>query len=1196
MALPVPQARVLELGIGLARGLAAAHRSGVLHRDIKLANVMLTEEGQVKLLDFGLAKLVDENTGPHRIPMVAPAAPSRDDEADPDMTLSRAPTPPPPRSGHPRSDSSCEAVTITDALEDTEPSGPLEIPTGRDGELRSPGSLTRVGAMLGTPLYMAPEAWRGDPATACADVYSAGVVLYQLACGHTPHVARTMRELREQVTTADARPLARLVPDLDPELARVIHRCLQHDARLRFASGDELRAALESLLPERSAALPEGNPYRGLRPFESQDRSLFFGRDADVRSLLERLRTGEMVVVAGDSGVGKSSLCRAGVLPRIAEGALEDDRTWRVAALVPGHRPCDAIVAALAPLLELDEDDLGRRLEEQPHALGRELRVRKGPEAGVLLLVDQLEELCTLAGPDQAERAARLLGGLADCGPNVRVLATARGDFLVRLAQLPELGDRLSSRLHLLRPLAVEGLRQAVVAPARAKGVRFESDALVDEIVAPIAADPGTLPLLQFALAELWEARDQDTAMIRRRELDSIGGISGALGRHADAVLAALGDARTAARRVLLDLVTPEGTRSRRRPEDLLGGDRDAQRALEALIQARLVVASATADGPVYELAHEALITAWDTLATWLEEDREDVVLRERVRRAAAEWRRLGCPRDALWTRVQLADTLRLDASSLPAGDVAFVRASRREARRRRFARVGLVSAVPLALLAAYGATKARERMARARQIGGLLADATTLHDRARKENARFGGLRAQAFEAFDRQAEQAEPTWSAALEASRQAEALFAEASRKVEAAFILDGGRGAVVGQRLAGITFERLVLAEALGQERQVTDLLGRLALYDTEGLEQRKLTVPAPVQILTQPPGALVRVARYRQEGGGPLTMEAMPVQATSPGSVALAPGSYRLTFELAGREIVHYPVKVARAERVTVDVVLPASGAIPTGFAYVPAGRFLVGSAEPEGLRGFFGAAPLHAASTGAFLIGRHEVTFAQWIEYLDALPRAEQRRRAPRIGTARGELALGRGEKGVWSLAFKPEAVSYRARAGERVRYRGRQSRKEQDWLRFPVGGIALEDALAYVRWLDRTGRVRGARLCKPWEWERAARGADGRLYPHGDHLGPDDANFDATYGRGGGMGPDEVGSHPASRSPFGLDDMSGNVWEWLAPAAEGEGVLAGGGFSFDAFQNRIVNRERVAPSFRESFAGMRVCADYPRP
>src|SRR5207237_9071692 len=119
-------------------------------------------------------------------------------------------------------------------------------------------------------------------------------------------------------------------------------------------------------------------------------------------------------------------------------------------------------------------------------------------------------------------------------------------------------------------------------------------------------------------------------------------------------------------------------------------------------------------------------------------------------------------------------------------------------------------------------------------------------------------------------------------------------------------------------------------------------------------------------------------------------------------------------------------------------------------------------------------------------------------------------------------------------------------REGEKLRL-PRAERAEQDWLRLPVAGISFLDARAYAEWLSRTARVPGARLCNEMEWERAARGADDREFPGGDALRPTDANFDATYGKQPqAFGPDQVGSHPGSRSPFGVDDMAGNVWEWV--------------------------------------------------
>ena len=159
------------------------------------------------------------------------------------------------------------------------------------------------------------------------------------------------------------------------------------------------------------------------------------------------------------------------------------------------------------------------------------------------------------------------------------------------------------------------------------------------------------------------------------------------------------------------------------------------------------------------------------------------------------------------------------------------------------------------------------------------------------------------------------------------------------------------------------------------------------------------------------------------------------------------------------------------------------------------------------------------------------------------------------------------GASSVRWLTVQAGGESYRAREGELLHYQGRAQRAAQDWLRFPVTGLTFADAQAFVQWLAETRRLPGARLCSEQEWERAARGADDREYPHGDTLAPADANFGETYGREPrALGLDEVGAHPASRSPMGLYDMLGNAEEWVRPPSlKACCLLRGCGYAADA-------------------------------
>ncbi|MCC7384824.1 MAG: SUMF1/EgtB/PvdO family nonheme iron enzyme [Deltaproteobacteria bacterium] len=158
--------------------------------------------------------------------------------------------------------------------------------------------------------------------------------------------------------------------------------------------------------------------------------------------------------------------------------------------------------------------------------------------------------------------------------------------------------------------------------------------------------------------------------------------------------------------------------------------------------------------------------------------------------------------------------------------------------------------------------------------------------------------------------------------------------------------------------------------------------------------------------------------------------------------------------------------------------------------------------------------------------------------------------------------------------------------------YPGRTRNKAVRWEQLPVTAVSAIDAEAYLAWLRQTGQVPGARLCSELEWERAARGAGAREYPHGDRLLPAEANYDLTYDKvDDGMGPDEVGSHPASDSPFGVQDLAGNAFEWTTSAlTQGGYVARGGSFFYDASTARTPNRTTLDAAFRDVTLGLRVC------
>jgi formylglycine-generating enzyme required for sulfatase activity len=548
------------------------------------------------------------------------------------------------------------------------------------------------------------------------------------------------------------------------------------------------------------------------------------------------------------------------------------------------------------------------------------------------------------------------------------------------------------------------------------------------------------------------------------------------------------------------------------------------------------------------------------------------------------------------WVRRVILRGLKVDPGERWDSMAALIRALEHDpaiSLRRRVIVVGTAALVLTTLIVAWQVVARRRADAErevARQLDAARGDAAL----ARSKLSEARDLRHRSFTAFDAMdREDGEAFWRQMRALLPAIDAAYDRAEGGFETAFALDRSRSDIRGQ-LSDLRFEHLLSAEEFRLDSKAQVLVERLASSDPEGVKRKLLAAPGALVLSATPLSAEIALERYERD---PVTEKREPKRmATLRGgesTTALAPGSYRLVVDGPGLAHFAYTFEMRRGEKHNVTLAAPRAASIPAGFVYVPAGEFWFGDGDEQLRTQFLGAVPIHKRKTGAYLIAQRETTYEEWIAFLNTLPAADSARYAPNVSAAtRGSLRL-RQVGDDWQLTFQPTSRRYSALSGEPIVYVGRKTLARQDWMRFPVAGVSSEDARRYLAWLRSARGVPGARLCNELEWERAARGADDRLFPIGDAVAPDDANFDLTYGRvDSAYGPDVVGAHAASRSPFGVDDLMGNVFEFaVSSVKKDELVIRGGSYFFGSVNGRSTNREPVAPTFRDVVVGIRVCS-----
>ena len=603
----------------IAAALMLAHQRGIIHRDLKPANILLDEGGNSYLTDFGIAKAV--------------AAP---------------------------------------------PSA----------------SQTQAGVVLGSPAYMAPEAANDEPLTPQTDIYSLGVMLFEILTGQHPFPDTTPPMMLVKQLSEPLPPLQLASPDLSTALDEVIQRATAKNPVDRYADtsvlATDFRRALGleqgpvTALPDESTPLLVPNPYKGLHAFQEGDAADFFGREALVERLLVHLMLNipskrqpsisqpfqsphlqNFLAVVGPSGSGKSSLVKAGLIPALRRNAIPGSKDWFIVEMTPGPHPLEELEATLLRIAINPPPTLLEQLQADRRGLLRAVkRILPDDEAGqgrseLLLVIDQFEEIFTLV-EDEAVRHHFLDSlhlAVTEPDSRLRVVITLRADFYDRPLLYQGFGDLLRQRMETILPLSTEELEQAIAGPAERVGATLETG-LVSLIIADVQEQPGTLPLMQYALTELFEQRQGRRLTLEAYQAN--GGVFGALVRRAEALYTDLDDVgRAATRRLFLRLITlGEGasdvktsldTRRRVLRAELASVEQSSQpepdgwsanAIIDTFGQYRLLTfdRDPVTRAPTVEVAHEALIREWDRLRRWLDEDREFLMWQQRLRAGLHQW------------------------------------------------------------------------------------------------------------------------------------------------------------------------------------------------------------------------------------------------------------------------------------------------------------------------------------------------------------------------------------------------------------------------------------------------------------------------------------------------------------------------------------------------------------------------------
>ncbi|MBK9782307.1 MAG: AAA family ATPase [Anaerolineales bacterium] len=500
-------------------------------------------------------------------------------------------------------------------------------------------------------------------------------------------------------------------------------------------------------------------PYKGLDVFEEEDAELFFGREKLVDDLVSRVKDSRTVFVTGPSGSGKSSLVRAGLIHALKQGAIKGSERWLYATMKPGRDPIGELGRVVSSLASSTnpEDEIRAKAMKDATIFARwcEIVLKEGRDKRLVLFIDQFEEVFTQISKEEERIAFLNLLTHAATIENGRViiLFSMRSDFVSNCATYPQLNALLNQQFVQIGAMQPEELVSAIAQPALRVGLRIDPD-LIAQIINEMKGEPGALPLMQFALKDLFDSQQEKSGVPALTLNDYLqrGGIHKALERHADDSFSKLSrNEQELARSIFSGLIEiGRGTQDTKRTalfDELVPANTKAE-DIEAIVQkladARLITTDESAGRDTVTISHEKLIDAWPWLKKLVNENRDVIALQNEISADAKEWEEHKRDTSYLYTGGRLANVReQVKKQKLALTHLAqeFIRTGSTRQKRRQ---VLLTSASSVILIAAILASVVFRNQAQSNIEIANTAQAASTFAIAQQETAKLAQAKAE--------------------------------------------------------------------------------------------------------------------------------------------------------------------------------------------------------------------------------------------------------------------------------------------------------------------------------------------------------------------------------------------------------------------------------------------------------------------